>query len=161
MPPSHAYSALLLFSLLISCDALKRKAWVIGIDGLRADVLEYLMSNHTLPNIGSIAREGRRAECASVRSTTCARAHTTPISNSDYHWSTAPGWASVVTGVDTQKLHVKGNDLQSMLGFKASVAKHPTMFFKAHQSGLTTAATGCPNFLSGCLEWCQSVLTGA
>lgn len=159
----------LLLCCLLPCVALanepKRKAWVIGVDGARADVLEYLISNQSLPNIASITRQGQHAVCASVRSASCARAHTGPIASPEYEWVTAPGWGSVVTGVDTPKLGLKENSLPSMMAFKERVASHPTMFLEARKAGLTTAATGCPNFLSGqgrdwlrvgsLLDWCS------
>jgi len=117
----------------------KKKVLMIGIDGLRADVVGMT----PLPNIARLKRLGTHSFWANVQSTAAA--------------VSGPGWASMFTGVEPSKHLVDGNgdlrDLASPTVFKtvkdafdlkiaASVSWHPLVNdFINHEDDTTLDAS--------------------
>jgi hypothetical protein len=95
-------------------SAPRRKLLIIGIDGLRPDVL---LSVHT-PNLKALIRGGAFAADASADSIT----------------RSGPGWASVLTGVWHDKHHVYDNEIDAFHGdaypafFKRLKESRPELF---------------------------------
>jgi membrane-anchored protein YejM (alkaline phosphatase superfamily) len=95
-------------------NALRRKVLIIGIDGLRPDVL---LSGHA-PNLKALIRSGAFAPDASADSIT----------------RSGPGWASVLTGVWHDKHHVYDNGIAGYdreaypAFFKRLKEKRPELF---------------------------------
>ena len=63
-------------------------------------------------------------------------------------WLTAPGWSSVLTGVDNNKHGVVNNDLEFKHAFTTTSQQYPTFLKHAHDYNYTTAAAGTPDILS-------------
>ena len=145
-------------SLFVSASAIhtepntndsKKKVLVIGIDGCRADVFDkYTFSSDSLGVFHLLAKIGKATRCESNDATTCARAHDGPQFDPDSHWCTAPGWASVVSGLNLQNHHVVGNSEQQQSVFSKVTERYPTFLKLAKDHGYSVAATGAPNFIS-------------
>ncbi|MEK6627027.1 MAG: alkaline phosphatase family protein [Bdellovibrionota bacterium] len=128
---------------------LRRRALIIGLDGTTGNQFNYqVFSQNKAPNLKDMLLKGRFTICESDRDTRCARTHSGPRFHSDYQWKTGPGWAAVLTGVDTQLHKVKDNSDSSLKAFTVSTREHPTLFGRAKKVGLKTAAAGVGSFIT-------------
>jgi hypothetical protein len=152
-----------LLAVLSSIDAAKsvRKAIVFGVDGGKASVFYDVLYNlKNASNLLELMNTGIGAKCQAPTDPTCGTSHegnrygsrppaTKTAYTTQYEWVTSPGWASVVTGVDTPKHNVRGNGPLKQVTFVTTSQYYPTMFQYAKTAGLKTAASGAPAFLSG------------
>jgi len=127
----------------------KRRVLIIGIDGLTGNQLdESMFKRNIAPNLLKLAKSGRYAPCPADDSPMCARAQDGYRYDKNFLWRTSPGWAAVVTGLNTAKHLVKDNGHSNQLIFSSVTQEFPTMFKSAQQHGLKTAAGGVGAFLT-------------
>lgn len=130
-------------------DGKRFRALIIGIDGLKGvPFYERAFLENGAPNLKLIALHGQYTRCGKVDDPYCAHAHSMPRFDSNYAWVTASGWASVLTGVNSDKHLVKNNDFQSQADFYQTSKQFPTFLSQLKQKGLITAVGGVGNFLS-------------
>jgi hypothetical protein len=150
-------------SYIDSCHRHQHKVLVIALDGTRGDIFHDLLINGELPNFRRLLlkHHGKSSTCKDVYDTNCAHTHTgmrlqtsfstasvTPVQRytvmSPYEWMTAPGWLSVLTGVNNDKHKVYGNDRDSELRYYNEIRhKYPTLLKIAKENGYVTAAVVC------------------
>lgn len=140
-----AIFALCMFACMTHADT---RALVIGIDGLKATELHRCMINGCAPHMKELAEQGTYAPCPTVHDGRCARAHDGSRLGSRYKWSTAPGWASVITGINTHQHKIKNNDHQNLLPFFEVTKKFPTMLKRAKHAGIDTVVSGVGAFIT-------------
>ncbi len=129
------------------CLERTRHALVIGIDGARGDVLHALaLERETLPAIRALMEHGSHAPCPDAHDPGCARAHPGPAAPGAAIWVTAPGWASVLSGVVPARHGVASNAHESLA--KYATREHPSFLLRARRAGLRTAAGGVGAFLT-------------
>lgn len=126
----------------------KRRALVIGIDGLKSTELDRCMHEKKAPNIKKLVKKGISAECPNIFSDTCAKAHDGPRYKLKYSWATGPGWSAVITGLNTEKHTIRNNDHKNLKQFYKVTQKYPTMFSIARKANLQTAIGGVGAFLT-------------
>lgn len=136
------------FVAMSSQDNQKKRVLVLGIDGLRGDVLHGLLKNGQTPGMESLARKGLYVPCEAADSEECARAHGGTNAGRPFKWMTSPGWASVLTGVDNDKHKIRENGRRAQSVFSRTTKKYPTFLKLAKDNGYTVAATGVGAFLS-------------
>jgi hypothetical protein len=125
------------------------RALVIGIDGMKgAQFYQRVFQDDEAPNLKAIANLGQFAVCSSVFDPHCARTHLGPRYNVGYKWVTSTGWATVLTGVDTDKHLVKDNEFESQIVFSQTTKNYPTFLGQLKQHGFVTAAGGVGNYMS-------------
>lgn len=141
-------------------DVTNRKVLILALDGAKASVLHQAMFNlSNAPNLKYLLANGVGSVCSDIKSPECVFTHSgnrygskPPITKdsykSIYEWVTGPGWCSVLTGVDTPKHQVRGNEIVELLPFVKSSKDYPTIFMRAKAAGLRTAASGDYGFLS-------------
>eukprot|EP00696_Hemimastix_kukwesjijk_P004417 gnl/Hemi2/15456_TR5198_c0_g1_i1.p1 gnl/Hemi2/15456_TR5198_c0_g1~~gnl/Hemi2/15456_TR5198_c0_g1_i1.p1 ORF type:complete len:417 (-),score=125.77 gnl/Hemi2/15456_TR5198_c0_g1_i1:76-1242(-) len=153
--------SLLCLALAVSAFGQRKRVLVLGLDGGKGPVVhEVMYGQGAAPNLLYLATvAGTSAMCPDPSAPDCAFAHDgnrfgsrPPAQESNYtstyQWVTSPGWCSVVTGVDTYRHLVAGNDPWQQYYFTHTSKSYPTMFDYAKKANLTTAASGAPNFLS-------------
>jgi hypothetical protein len=125
------------------------RALIIGMDGTKGvQFHESVFINKESPHIKMITENGQYTTCLSVDDAHCARAHLGHRLGPDYFWVTSPGWATVLSGVNTNKHLVKENDFESQRIFVRTSQQFPTFLYQLKQKGLVAAAGGVGNFLS-------------
>lgn len=130
-------------------SGVRYRALVIGIDGLKGvQFYERAFIQNQAPNLKFIADQGQYSTCANVQDTHCAHAQSMPRFDSNYAWVTASGWASVLTGVNSDKHSVKNNDFQHQSHYYQLAKQFPTFLSRLKQQGLITAVGGVGNFLT-------------
>lgn len=141
----------------------RHRALILGIDGARGDVLHDLVWKRAqAPALQALMSRGAWARCPDAGSRECARAHPGPRHAPGSTWVTAPGWASVLSGVDSPRHEVNDNTPASLGAWTRSAREFPSFLLRARQAGLATAAGGVGAFLSspdgrgvypGVLDW--------
>jgi hypothetical protein len=125
------------------------RALIIGMDGTKGvQFHESVFLNKQSPNIKMIMDNGQYTTCLSIHDAHCATAHLGHRFGPDYYWVTSPGWATVLSGVNTNKHLVKENDFESQRFFTQTSQQYPTFLNQLKQKGFVTAAGGVGNFLS-------------
>lgn len=126
-----------------------RRALVIGIDGARGDLIyNQAWVQQRAPNLQKLMASGKFAVCKDVYDTQCARTHSGPKTGRGFQWLTAPGWASVLTGVDNSKTQVFDNRDASFLNFMKSTKTYPTFLKRLRdEAGVKVAASGVGAFM--------------
>ena len=127
----------------------KRRALIIGIDGCTGDQLQQrVFQDHRAPNIEKLMTKGQFASCQGVKDVKCARTQSGLRIDPHALWQTAPGWASVVTGVDINRHGVTENGHTHESRFAGTTKKFPTFFSVLKKTGFKTAAGGVSAFLT-------------
>jgi hypothetical protein len=127
----------------------RHRALILGIDGARGDVLHDLVWRRAqAPALQALMSRGRWARCPDAGSREYARAHPGPRHAAGPTWVTAPGWASVLSGVDSSRHGVDDNSAASLAAWTRSAPQFPSFLLRARQAGLATAAGGVGAFLS-------------
>jgi hypothetical protein len=127
----------------------RRRALVLGIDGARGDVLDDLAwKRGTVPALRDLMARGIHARCPDPASAECARAHPGPRIAPEAAWVTAPGWASVLSGVDARRHGVIDNSPASLARYARTARLFPSFLMRARATGLETAAGGVGAFLT-------------
>jgi predicted AlkP superfamily pyrophosphatase or phosphodiesterase len=141
-------------ALLNSAEARKRLL-VVGWDGARGDVVHHAAwVADRAPQLKKLMQSGVYAPCETPTDPRCARAHSGrhgdegKKSATTFEWMTAPGWASVLTGLDSVEHGVANNKSSSLKAFTESTFNHGTFFMRAKNLGLKTAAGGVAAFLT-------------
>lgn len=130
-------------------DGARRRALVIGIDGLRGDVLHRAAwERGDVPALRGLMERGVHAACPRPEAESCARTHTGPRSDPSAVWATGPGWAAVVTGVDGPRHGVTDNGHAQLQAFARTSQITPSFFARARSAGRVTAAGGVGAFLT-------------
>ncbi len=124
------------------------RALILGIDGLRADALDLVISLGKAPHIASLGAQGTKAYCPSLAAASCAKAHRAYDFDSSFSWETGPGWASVILGLDADRHGVKTNDHHDLKVFATTTKEYPSIFKILKDQGLKTAAAGLSSFLT-------------
>jgi hypothetical protein len=126
-----------------------RRAVVLGIDGARGDVVQALArETGRVPALKELMERGAYAACPREDAPGCARAHRGPVENRRMRWVTAPGWATVLSGVDSRRHGVGDNSLASLARYRESARRFPSILMRARLAGLETAGGGVGAFLS-------------
>lgn len=129
--------------------ARQHRVLILGIDGARGDVLHDLVWRQArAPSLQALMTRGAWARCPDAKSPECARAHAGPRSIQGSTWVTAPGWASVLSGVGPERHGVNDNSPASLAAYTRSSAEFPSFLMRAHRAGLVTAAGGVGAFLT-------------
>lgn len=115
------------------------KALVFLFEGLPADSFEELKDSRA-PNIARLLKNGKWASCQDPAAASCCSAQ-----NGPQHQS-APGFLSVLTGVDTEKHGVLNNSFDLLR--KYDYQEYPTVLTRMREVGLSTAAVGNSHFLT-------------
>jgi hypothetical protein len=125
------------------------RALIIGIDGMKGVQFYHhaFLKGHA-PHIKWIADHGQYATCLTINDPYCAHTHSGPRFDPAYSWMTSSGWASVVTGVNTDKHLIKDNDYENQRIFYQTTRQFPTFFSRLKQKGFITAAGGVGAFVS-------------
>lgn len=140
---------LLLFIFCSHSAIGKSRALVIGIDGLKSTELHRSMYEKNMaPNIRDLTHSGVSALCPTADGLTCARAHDGFRYRPGYKWATGPGWAAVITGLNTEKHQIKGNGHKRLTPFFQVTQRYPSMFKIVRDAHLTTAIGGVGAFLT-------------
>jgi hypothetical protein len=127
----------------------RRRALVLGIDGARGDVLDDLAwKRGGVPALRDLMARGVYARCPEPASPECARAHPGPRIAPQSAWVTAPGWASVLSGVDARRHEVLDNSPASLTRYVQTARAFPSFLMRARAAGLGTAAGGVGAFLT-------------
>lgn len=135
----------------------KRRVLIIGIDGATGNQMHYrALVQNKMPAIRQLMMDGEFAPCIDERhpswgghrDSRCARAHSGYRTGTDYRWLTGPGWLSVLTGVDNYRHGVKDNEPRNLEAYVKVKDQYPTLFMRAREKGLQTAAGGVANFLT-------------
>jgi len=135
----------------------KRRVLILGLDGATGNQLHYrALVENKMPAIKSLMQEGKYAPCIDEKhpksgghkDPRCARAHSGPRAGEGFQWLTAPGWLSVLTGVDNKQHLVKDNEPINLMAYTQTRKKWPTFFTRARQKGLQTAAGGVACFMT-------------
>lgn len=131
-------------------QAVRYRALVIGIDGMKGNAFyQHVMSKPTpTPNLFDIASHGQYSQCTSITDKHCARTHLGPRFAADYSWETSSGWATVITGVNTNKHLVKGNGYDSQAIFFNITQSYPSFLKQLKDRGFHTAIAGVGCFIS-------------
>lgn len=127
----------------------KRRALIIGLDGTTGNQLHYrVWKQNKAPFMRELMSQGQYTICENDHDTRCAKTHSGYRYQRDFQWLTGPGWASVVTGADTHHHQIKDNDDESFRVFSSTSKNYPSLFKRAKDHGLKTAAAGVGAFLT-------------
>lgn len=145
---SVIYSPTILANTLQS-QTHKKRALVIGLDGTTGNQFHnQVWKNNKAPELKELQQYGIYTICESDTDPRCAKAHSGHHTGTDYYWLTAPGWASVISGVDNTKHLVKDNEDNSLKKYSETAKDYPSFFMRAKKYGLQTAAAGVAAFIS-------------
>ena len=126
-----------------------RHAILIGVDGTTGQAMHSLTwQSDRAPNLKRLMSQGQFASCLSAKDANCARAHQGPRTNSELRWKTGPGWASVLTGLDSIHHRVGNNPKEKLLAFAESTRANPTFLKQLHDLGMPVAASGVSAFMT-------------
>lgn len=143
----------------VQCTTNNRKAIVLALDGTKGDVFYYAYTHGYMPNLERLHKRHNTLSsiCTSIYDINCAHTHSGNIYKSqfvtygyhkharysEYSWLTAPGWASVLTGVDNKKHDVSDNGEYSKQQYNRDKRlKYPTFMKLAYDHNYVTAAAG-------------------
>lgn len=125
------------------------RALVIGIDGAKGVPFnQCVFIDNKAPNLKNIAEQGGFTACTYVDDEDCAHTHLGPRFHSDYSWVTAPGWGTVLTGVNNNKHFIKNNDYTGLEKFASTAPFYPTFLSQLKSNGFIVAAGGVGSFLT-------------
>lgn len=126
----------------------RKRALVIGLDGTTGfNLHQRVWSQKKAPAFQELMSLGKYTACPYDQHDSCARAHSGPIHDVYFYWKSAPGWASIITGVDSLRHGVKKNGHEDMRVFTDTSKSFPSFFKRAKDAGLKTAAGGSATFL--------------
>lgn len=127
----------------------KRKALIVLVDGIKANVFEEIAVNGIrAPNLKQAIASGSHAACVSKSDTRCAKTQTGALLGGQFSYQSAPGLASILTGVDASVHQVFNTSFNAMLQFAQSALDNPTFLQTAVSNGLRTAAIGGNSLLT-------------
>ncbi len=127
----------------------KRRVLIIGLDGTTGNQFhQAVWQKNRAPHLKALLEKGKYTTCTSDTDPLCARAHRGHRWGSEYVWKTGPGWASVITGVESVKHQVKDNGHDFFTVFSETSKTYPTLFKIARAHGLKTAAGGVGSFMT-------------
>lgn len=127
----------------------KRRTLIIGMDGTAGHLLHRrVWQDNKAPAIRELMTLGKNAPCLHDQRDSCARAHSGPLNDTDFYWKTGPGWCSVITGADSLNHGVKYNGHEYLKAFSESAKNYPSLFKRAKEIGLKTAAGGVAHFIT-------------
>ena len=109
------------------------KAVVFLFEGLPAGAFEELKDSRA-PNIANLLKHGQWASCQDPAASSCCTAQNGP------QHQAAPGFLSVLTGVDPEKHGVLNNSFDFLR--KYDYQSYPTVLTRMREAGLATAAVG-------------------
>jgi hypothetical protein len=127
----------------------KRRVLIIGLDGTTGNQFNSAVwHRNRAPNLRSLLEIGKFTPCVSETDPQCARTHRGHRWGSDFTWKTGPGWASVLTGVESIRHQIKDNGHENFSVFQETTKAFPTIFKKARDQGLKVAAGGVGAFVT-------------
>lgn len=145
---------LLLFAIIAgsggaaSAEA-RPKAVVFIVEGLQGTVFEEIgVNGFRAPNMRKVIASGAHAACFGPSDTRCCRTQAGRRLGAPYTWQSAPGLASILTGVDAAKHQVFNSSFDAMIRFSSTSQQAPTFLKVAVGSGLKTAAVGSNSLLT-------------
>lgn len=126
------------------------KAILFVISGLQgAEFTDAVVEGPYGPNIKRIITAGAYAACTHNTDGRCCRTQDGPRFGPDFKFTSAPGIASILTGVNSNKHRVNNNSLSAVGNFRETSQQYPTILKLAKAAGRTTAVIGSKNLLSG------------
>ena len=144
-----AVASLTMSGALAAEDPERRRALVIGIDGLTGPALHrYAFAEGANGALRALMDRGVFAPCESADAPRCARAHDGPAAGDEFRYETASGWVSVITGMNNTGHGVRGNEFFEQTVFAETSRRHPSFFQRLRDLGLRSAAGGVANFLT-------------
>jgi hypothetical protein len=130
-------------------DGGRARVLILGLDGATGPAIEHMMREpDRTPTLRALAQQGQHAVCPEPTDARCARAHQAPARDPRFHWVTASGWASVLTGVDSDQHCVKDNPASAQLPFAERARVFPSFFKRGRDLGWDTAAGGVATFVT-------------
>lgn len=124
------------------------RAAVIVVEGLKGTAFDQLLANNKLPNIQYLAAQGVRSQCASLSDSRCARTQSGQLLGSQYLWTSGPGIASILTGVNADKHQVGNDTFNAYSQFSVTSQTYPTMLSWAKKSGFSTQVIGASHLVT-------------
>mmetsp|Transcript_75334 Transcript_75334/g.87541 ORF Transcript_75334/g.87541 Transcript_75334/m.87541 type:complete len:420 (+) Transcript_75334:72-1331(+) len=124
------------------------RAAVIVLEGFKGTVFDELLANNKLPNIQYLAAQGVRAECSSLSDSSCARTQSGQLLGSQYLWTSGPGLASILSGVNADKHQVANDTFTGYSSYSVTSATYPSMLAWAKSSGLSTQVIGASHLIT-------------
>lgn len=124
------------------------RAAIIVLEGMKGTVFDALMSNSKLPNIQYLAAQGTRSMCSSLSDSRCGRTQSGQLLGSQYMWTSGPGLASILTGVNADKHRVTNDTFNAYTQFTLTTQTYPSFLSVAKKAGLSTQIIGASHLVT-------------
>lgn len=124
------------------------RAAVVILEGFKGTAFEQLLATDKLPNIAYLAAQGTRSVCSSIDDARCARTQSGPMLGPTYTWTSGPGIASILTGVNADKHLVANDTFDFYAKFATSSQTYPSMLSVARRNGFMTQVIGASHLLT-------------
>jgi hypothetical protein len=128
------------------------KAILFVISGLKGtEFMEAVIDGPYGPNIKGIISAGNGgsyAPCQHADDGRCCRTQDGPRFGAEFQFSAAPGIASILTGVNSNKHRVHNNSYSAMQNFQSASQQYPSVLALAKKAGFTTAVVGSKYMVS-------------
>lgn len=121
---------------------------VVVLEGFKGTTFDQLLSLDKLPNIAYLVAQGTRAVCTSIDDARCARTQSGAALGAAFSWTSGPGIASILTGVNANKHQVGGDSFDAYTKFTTTSQTYPTMLATARANGFTTQVIGASHLLT-------------
>lgn len=119
------------------------KALLLVISGLKGtEFMDAVVDGPYAPNMRLLLQTGSFAPCLHADDGRCCRTQDGPHLGPDYTFGSAPGIASILTGVNSNKHRVNNDTYDAMSHFASSSATYPTILKMAKDASFTTAVVG-------------------
>lgn len=123
---------------------------VLVFEGFKGTVFnEVVFGTNKAPNLKSLVNDwGISTECLSTGDSMCCKAQSGASLGTPYSWTSSPGIASILTGVNANKHLVSNDTFEAMSAFFETSNKYATFLSKAFDNGYRTAAIGSTHLLT-------------
>ena len=122
---------------------------LVVVGGFKGTAFQSIVfDQHHAPNLRELAETGSYSECNMVSDTRCARTHSGARLTGSYSWDAAPGFASILTGVDPRKHGVYNDSKEALSAYGDNAERYPTFLKMLRDKGVRTAAVGTPPLLT-------------
>jgi hypothetical protein len=125
------------------------KALIFVISGLKGTTFyDAAINGPFAPNINALVSRGAYAQCLQVDDGRCCRTQDGPRFGSGSTFGSAPGIASILTGVNADKHRVNNDSFSAMANFASSSLQFPTLLKMAKDRSKSTGIVGSQFALS-------------
>jgi hypothetical protein len=124
---------------------------IFVFEGFKGTVFDrVVMNSNKAPNLRKLlsTKGTQNAACLTVSDERCALAQSGARLGDSFRWASAPGLASILSGVDADKHQVNNDSFSAMAKYMDSSKTYPSFLQTASRAGLRVALFGSSHFLT-------------